>query len=47
MDSEIESVIWMWVCSTHWGDEMRSVHIVYSGKFKKTEHLGDLDVDGT
>jgi hypothetical protein len=23
-DSEIESVIWVWVCSTHWGEEKQA-----------------------
>ena len=45
-DSEIESVIWMWVCSTHWEGEMRSVDKVCSGKLKETEHLGDPDLVG-
>jgi len=31
-DNEIDSVIWVWVCSTHWGDKMRSVHKTLFGE---------------
>ena len=38
--SEIESVIWVWVCRTHCGDQMRSVHKAVFGEVEGSGVLG-------